>query len=145
MQARRFGPADFLVNGGKDGVCCNRMRRILAAMLVLLFGFTPIAPAFAVNGDSQLPACCRRTGQHHCLMMSASGDSGQTQLQNAPSHCPLFPHLAIVGHTSFFVPGAGGVYGAMMHYPGLSALTETAHHASLCRGHQKRGPPLFIA
>lgn len=116
-------------------------------MLALLFGYAPIAPAFAANSDAQLPACCRRAGLHHCSMMSASSDSdlGQTQLQNTPSHCPLFPHLAIVGHASLFAPDTSGVYSGTIQHPGLSARTKTSHRASISRDHQKRGPPAFLA
>ena len=138
--------ADFLVDGARDGVCCNRMRRILAAMLVLLFGYTPIAPAFAANSDSLLPACCRRTGQHHCSMMSAYGDpdQGQPHIQSAPSRCPLFPHSAIVCHSSFLL-GVSRVHGNITHYPAFPANTESPHRSSISRGHQKRGPPAFSA
>ena len=51
------------------------MRRIAAMLLVSVFSFSPIGPALFVDADSNLPACCRRGGQHHCAMMDMDRDA----------------------------------------------------------------------
>ncbi|HTB96421.1 MAG TPA: hypothetical protein VK716_05400 [Terracidiphilus sp.] len=74
------------------------MRRLFSLVLVLFFGLGPLAPALAGQDDTNLPACCRRHGAHHCAM---SGDTPFQQAESpapsftAPSHCPRYPaHLA---------------------------------------------------
>jgi hypothetical protein len=54
-----------------------KMRRVPAILLVFLFGFSPIASALFVDDQSNLPACCRRDGKHHCGMTDR--DMGSTQ------------------------------------------------------------------
>lgn len=46
------------------------MRRVPAILLLFLFSFSLFGPALFVDGESNLPACCRRDGKHHCGMMS---------------------------------------------------------------------------
>jgi hypothetical protein len=46
------------------------MRRALASVLSVLLSFPLIAPLILANTDSDLPACCRRNGQHHCSASS---------------------------------------------------------------------------
>jgi hypothetical protein len=46
----------------------------LAYLLTALFGFSAVAPALLADETSNLPACCRRFGQHHCGLLA--GDSG---------------------------------------------------------------------
>jgi hypothetical protein len=69
------------------------MRRWLAIVLILFFGFGPLASAVEASDESRLPPCCRRHGAHHCAMMArwrAQMDSGKPSV-GAPSTCPLFP------------------------------------------------------
>jgi hypothetical protein len=39
--------------------------------LVLISGFSAIAPALYADDTSKLPACCRRLGAHHCAIIAA--------------------------------------------------------------------------
>jgi hypothetical protein len=50
------------------------MRRSLAAILTVLFSWMLILPVFAPAFSSKLPACCLKSGRHHCMMraMAAS-------------------------------------------------------------------------
>lgn len=67
-----------------------KMRRVRALLLVFLFVFSLIGPAFFVDADSNLPACCRRNGKHRCGMMAETPSSGLSV--HAPrTKCPLFP------------------------------------------------------
>ncbi len=68
------------------------MRRWFASVLLLLTALLPLQPLIAsVQTDANLPACCRRNGSHHCLMLQAMtlADSG-TQPSVRPSPCPLW-------------------------------------------------------
>lgn len=62
------------------------MRRVLASVLLLLFSLALASPLFASDPESNLPACCRRNGKHHCNMRMG-GDSGPG-IQTAA--CPLY-------------------------------------------------------
>ncbi len=72
------------------------MRRALAAMLVVLFSFPLIAPALASGpNDSQLPACCRRNGKHHCAMqMAEMTREPSLALCHVSEKCPYAPFPA---------------------------------------------------
>jgi hypothetical protein len=37
--------------------------------LLAIFGFSPLAPALFADDSSNLPACCRRLGVHHCTQL----------------------------------------------------------------------------
>jgi hypothetical protein len=71
------------------------VRRAPAISLLLAISFTLIAPLLASSQpDSDLPACCRRDGKHHCSMMDADESavvpSGAT-FNRAPTRCQQFP------------------------------------------------------
>jgi hypothetical protein len=126
------------------------MRRFLAAILVLLFSYTLIAPAFVAQSDALLPACCRRAGMHHCSMMSATdGDAAIDQHAHhanftAP-RCAMFPHAAIVGNAAFFTPDTSRLHTSFVASPSLLAEAQTSHRISSPRAHPKRGPPALSA
>ena len=68
------------------------MRRWFASILLLLTALLPLQPLIAsAQADASLPACCRRNGAHHCMMLQAMilADSG-TQPLVRPSPCPLW-------------------------------------------------------
>jgi hypothetical protein len=65
------------------------MRRVSAALLIAVFGLALIGSAlFASDPDTNLPACCRRLGKHHCAMVAESTPSSGPALQ--VSRCPVF-------------------------------------------------------
>src|SRR5213082_915167 len=63
------------------------MRRLWATLLLAVIGFALIGPALlAASADTNLPACCRRDGKHHCATpASSNGPSIQ------PVRCASFP------------------------------------------------------
>jgi hypothetical protein len=68
------------------------MRRWFASVLLLLTALLPLQPLIAsAQADASLPACCRRNGAHHCMLMHAMvpTDSG-TQTTVLPASCPLW-------------------------------------------------------
>jgi hypothetical protein len=118
------------------------MRRLLAILLLAAFGLPTVAPLLAQtqDPDSNLPACCRRNGTHHCALSMAA------QSSNAPTvaaRCPVFPqHTAVANlapaaflatHPNIKLPIAA--QSAVAH-------TKTRRRISRERTHQTRGPPI---
>lgn len=120
------------------------MRRILASLLVVLFGFSLIAQAlFASDPDSNLPACCRRNGKHHCAMMTRSGESSGPVLLAA--RCPAFPSVnAIPSSQTAGLPGSSSSTRIALEMQSPSLIGIQAHsRISYSQAGQKRGPPSF--
>jgi len=112
------------------------VRRILAFLLLGLFSFALIAPALsAANADSQLPACCRRAGKHHCGQ--TSGSSGF----NA-ARCAHFPQISVIPAPTAAVTGAiqSGKTALIVERSNASR-TEAHPQIVHARANQKRGPP----
>jgi hypothetical protein len=123
------------------------MRRAFAALLVLVFSFPLIAPALASSPDaSQLPACCRRNGKHHCAMgMEMGGSPARSHLLS--EKCPYSPFartplmLRHAAAPAIHASGAG-------HAEGLAAIAgeaEAGYRISADRARYKRGPPAAVA
>ena len=70
------------------------MRRALASLLVAIFGFLTTAPAIFADDASNLPACCRRFGKHHCLMLLE--ESGGPALKGVCASYNQRPSTAVV-------------------------------------------------
>jgi hypothetical protein len=122
------------------------VRRILAVLLIALFGLLAVSPALSADPESNLPACCRRAGKHHCAMAAESGASSGPAFQSG-GRCPYFPGslvttsspVAIAGvfSLSIFAPPAG--------YSAMRCATAAGATFSPSRSHQKRGPPSFLS
>ena len=127
-----------------------RMRRAPAILLVFLFSFSLIAPALSVGDESNLPACCRRDGKHHCGMMArdmADAPSSGLLADATRMRCPFFPGAGAV------VPEAAPVLLAASQTAGISTVAQIADQAQAEAGyrisfhcsHHKRGPPTILA
>jgi hypothetical protein len=121
------------------------MRRILAIMLLIAFGSPLVLTAFASPTDPQrnLPACCRRTGVHHCngLMPSVTGSPAF----KAPP-CANYPSPATPVSLNTAALPAPATFAAdlsLTAVPPLAAL-PCARIAILCSNLQ-RGPPSLLA
>jgi hypothetical protein len=123
------------------------MRRTVSILLVSLFSFALIGPAVsASDADSQLPACCRRDGKHHCAM---------TENQPAPSvgpllhaaRCPSFPAAKAVpaSRTLGLVRISQAIFAGLVSHPASRPQTEALYRISYSRAGQKRGPPTLLA
>jgi hypothetical protein len=126
------------------------MRRVPAILLVFVFSFSLIAPALFADGESNLPACCRRNGSHHCGMMA------QDMAETPPSgpaadafrvKCPFFP----TGGAT--VPECEPALVARSQTAGVAVSSQIAdrgeaevgYRISLKDSHQKRGPPSLLS
>jgi hypothetical protein len=123
------------------------MRRAPAALLLLLLSLPLIAPLLVSAPDeSQLPACCRRDGKHHCAMAGMA-------LQNIPSRfvvvsekCPYCPflHAQLMLPHIFFRPASAFT----AHAASIADIvreTEAGYRISADRARHKRGPPARLA
>lgn len=118
------------------------MRRILAITLLVAFGL-PMLSAFAslrMSGAEGLPACCRKSGAHHCSGGRTAGD-GSPVVNTVP--CSRFPAVA----TAVRADGSAAPVLRSVAGPGdgFHALAEIrAMRFVACEAgaaHPKRGPP----
>ena len=127
----------------------NQMRRAASLILVLFFGFGPLAGLLQSSDDARLPACCRRHGKHHCDMSEqdalALAASASGAVLAAPARCPSFPRYAATLVAPMHAMAAAPA--------GLPVLAEelSAHPASSqamrpisILMHDGRGPPASI-
>jgi hypothetical protein len=120
------------------------MRRTIALSLLLLFGWTLVAPLWARDAEANLPACCRRHGEHHCSMGALGG--GQRALPIVHEKCPHSPASASAVHSPTFKPEAAELfYAEVVSHPARAPQTEALYRLSTLRSHQKRGPPSPLA
>jgi hypothetical protein len=126
------------------------MRRTWAACLVVLFSYLLIAPAFASGPDeSQLPACCRRNGKHHCAMQELEMAVGNipSRLVTVSEKCPYAPFSRcplMLPHS--FAPSAAHTVAR----PGQGLVlvvraAEAGYRISADRSRHKRGPPRLLS
>src|SRR5215467_14052504 len=61
------------------------MRRLVAILAVAWLSISLIAPMlFAAGAESNLAACCRRNGQHHCASHHETGSGNGWQTARCP-------------------------------------------------------------
>ena len=120
--------------------------KLIASSLLLILVSNAGLPAFLADRESDLPACCRRDGKHHCAMLEAlekqERESGPS-CKAAANKCPMYPKAAVTysgGHWVAFAP-AGAVTGPIATQPVSKAQTEVLYRISHSRARQKRGPP----
>ena len=124
------------------------VRRALATTLLVLFSFSLIGPGVFAASESPLPECCRRLGQHHCVLMGASAqdESSGAAVKNVGDKCPYFPagwSLSANGYPLFL--GATRIIPTSLasHAAGQTQI-EARYHISFSRSSQKRGPPSLV-
>jgi len=120
------------------------VRRILSISLLALFILPLLSPLFALSSDPEanLPACCRRNGQHHCTMPLSQG----TQMNVIPMKCPMYPKaLTTSQHHELFCNTASLAFAAIISHPAIHRQTEARARVSLFCARQKRGPPALLS
>jgi hypothetical protein len=128
------------------------MRRASAILLLFLFNFSLIAPALFAGAESNLPACCRRNGNHHCGMAGGAGPTMVEAPSSGPAfnalrlRCPFFPDRAVVpesGPALLTVSPASPV--SVIIQIADEAQAEAGYRITLRYSHQKRGPPALFS
>ena len=129
------------------------MRRALSILLVVVFWAPAFVPLFgaAASGDASVPACCRRHGQHHCLMSDSERSALQATGVAAPQFrapAPKCPYqrqaLRAVQQGQLVVPMSQVVSAALVSHPIGLAQTQSKWRVSRERARQKRGPPASL-
>lgn len=117
------------------------MRRIVSIAMLLLLGLGPLSALVPGSDESQLPACCRRHGVHHCAM-SQDQASGSAHLFSAPASCPQYHRAAPATRGVFTLPAAASAGISLTAEPVIAAVrTVTLYHA---RTADDRGPPALL-
>ena len=125
----------------------GRLRRLIAISLLAMLGlqFVPPLLALTTRSETNLPACCRRNGRHHCMMgMAERGQhtSRDPQFTAPPEKCPHGPAAVVVTHGNAFAPPlAQAIFAGVIAHPAITAQTKSKLRISLNRARQKRGPP----
>ncbi len=129
----------------------NQMRRAASLILVLFFGFGPLAGLLQSSDDARLPACCRRHGMHHCAMamqmaaMLAQQASGKTPILTAPLTCPMYPgFLAGPSTPAHALAAAAASLPALLTQSLSPASTSVSALTGSLRARVARGPPASI-
>jgi len=125
------------------------MLRVVAAWLIVVFSLALVAPALSADPESQLPACCRRLGQHRCSAVQGAdrNDASGAHVSAVPVKCPFFPSSTVVTPSH----GNARLMSATHSCVSLafSAAMRRAQTIALCRPsfsrlRQKRGPPMLV-
>ncbi len=130
------------------------MRRILAILIVVLTGLPAITPFLARGGGSDLnrPACCRRDGKHHCMLvdMDETASSSATAIAGAKNfkaayigeRCPYGSKaMPVPVHRVWTLATASAVFAGVVTHPAVAPQQEAKRRVSADRSSQKRGPP----
>jgi hypothetical protein len=124
-----------------------RMRRRLASLLVAVFSFPLIAPVLSLNLTSEVPACCRRSGKHHCANMAEQGQlPAGLAVRAIQPRCPLFPNagtVAVSCHT--VLPSSSSDFRVRLVLRSANRKTDKDIPQIALRGSVlKRGPPCLL-
>jgi hypothetical protein len=125
------------------------MRRALALILVALLSFPLIAPVLLANTASDLPACCRRDGKHHCAVVDEANQRDLPASQSVKAlqpRCPLFPTTGVVPAYSkttllSVTPRVGA---PRLFYLTIAKPNDNRPRIALSGSVRKRGPPTSL-
>ena len=127
------------------------LSQLVSILLLAIFGLPFVSPLLASTtsgGETNLPACCRRGGKHHCMMGSVDHNP---QLTDKPAFaapaekCPYNPaaFLNLGSSSAMALSTAQSIYAELVSHPAGTAQTESKLRIAESRSRQKRGPPSF--
>lgn len=127
------------------------MRRLLALAIAVLIVLPAISPLFALSsgGDPSRPACCRRDGKHHCMLLDmqnigSATSSSETRVTavTVSERCP-YGAKTLPGstHPDWSLQTSEAVFAGIAAHPSIAPQTESKRLISADRSRQKRGPP----
>ena len=129
------------------------VRRFLAIAIAFLVVLPAISPLFALSNsaDPARPACCRRDGKHHCMLvdMEASASAPAPQVatrvitSTVSERCPCgSKSLPSTAHLDWSLRVGEAVFAGIVFHPSIAPQTESKRRISADRSRQKRGPPI---
>jgi hypothetical protein len=117
----------------------------ITLLVVLCLLFVQPLLALGARSEANLPACCRRNGEHHCMRSVVERSklaSRDTQFQAPVEKCPYCPTAIALNHGNTFAPPtAQAVFADLVAHPAIAAQTESRLRISRNGSRQKRGPP----
>jgi hypothetical protein len=122
------------------------VRCLLSITLLLLVGLPLVSPLFALGqtSESNLPACCRKNGAHHCMMSTeqalamANGNGGASM----HAKCPMVPaSVGVVHHEQLSFDASALFFAEALSHPAQHRQAEAWARVALAGARHKRGPP----
>jgi|SRR5579883_1252967 len=112
--------------------------------MLLLFGLPLLAPVLASDiGEAGLPACCRRSGKHHCAMAGTMLRQQGHAISMIAEKCPYTPAVARLLPWTPLAPSIeAAIFAGVIRHPAVHAQAEALYRVSFDRTRQKRGPPV---
>lgn len=127
------------------------LRKLISILLLAIFGL-PVVPqllAATVKSGSNLPACCRRNGKHHCMLSAAAkyeGASAKPAFSAPLDKCPYAPAaISVSPHSTIGVSKSCVIYAEVVSHPSVHPQTESKRRISQDRSRTKRGPPTLTS
>jgi hypothetical protein len=132
------------------------VRRLLTILLLALCALPAFAPLLALTTpqlrESDLPACCRRNGAHHCAMsMAAMSTLARDQYRARPRSfappvepCPFRTTALAPAPPNSGTPGlaaASTLFASLYAHPSGLLQTQCRRRIAQARSRYKRGPP----
>ncbi len=123
------------------------VQRLLAILLLCALS-SPLMPLTATRqGDSSLPACCRKSGKHKCALKEAAlRQASAPAIAGIEERCPARPAFFTTvtsSHALLLRQSSLQVDSVVTHSLPL-ARTDALGGLPFSRSHQKRGPPVFV-
>jgi len=120
------------------------MRRALAITIIFLLSLPLAAPLFGFEA-SDLPACCRRNGMHHCMSGIVMAP-GTPLISIIAPKCPSWPKAMAAPWAGGFACSRAHVIGLLLFaHPHSASQTNARYRICFSRSRQKRGPPAALA
>ena len=119
------------------------MRRALASLLLPVLSIPLLLPAFFDAEASNVPACCRRAGKHHCTTPEAKQDRAGAGLRAIAPKCPLYSRVGVLpsGPTATLLSRSFSSHPPILPTIACVASSDFVRNAAGDRSSQKRGPP----
>ncbi len=122
------------------------MRKLLSLLLLAVFSLPLLLPALALaqGPESNLPACCRRNGAHHCMMSAQEMAAllNGTRASAPRPHCPNYPiAITTLRHVDLATPKATPSLASVVRRSAMLIPSETRTRLAVDTTHLTRGPP----
>lgn len=124
------------------------LRRLLSIAILLVIAAPAIAPLFVLSATTgrDVPACCRRNGKHHCMMLEAQraamADGREHVVSLVREKCPFQPKASPATRSLQTIADAdSAVLTDLVIRPALSPQSRCLQRISFQDSHQRRGPP----
>ena len=126
------------------------MRRTTAATLTAVLALFVLLPYLSLlsHAESNLAACCRRNGHHHCatmMEMARSFVAQGTAFRTVGCRCPLQKAMTPAFRLAVYPLLSATADAAVVSHPAIYMQAMVSGLVSKSRSHQKRGPPFLLS